>query len=137
MLFRSGSEGKVQGIQPRYWARYDAAMTHEAEVQQALAWLDKPAAERPVLIALYFNDTDDAGHRDGPDAASFSSPLPTAIELIGGNHVTGARVRAERRSSTWKCFAFPACRPSLAKLACLAAHCQGTALHHPHHRRLL
>ena len=82
-LFWPGSEGKVQGIQPRYWARYDAAMTHEAEVQQALAWLDKPAAERPVLIALYFNDTDDAGHRDGPDAASVSDAIERLDRVIG------------------------------------------------------
>jgi predicted AlkP superfamily pyrophosphatase or phosphodiesterase len=82
-LFWPGSEGKVQGIQPRYWARYDASMTHEAEVQQALAWLDKPPADRPVLIALYFNDTDDAGHREGPDAASVGEAIERLDRALG------------------------------------------------------
>jgi predicted AlkP superfamily pyrophosphatase or phosphodiesterase len=82
-LFWPGSEGKVQGIQPRYWARYDASMTHEAEVQQALAWLDQPPADRPVLVALYFNDTDDAGHRDGPDAASVGEAIERLDRVIG------------------------------------------------------
>lgn len=82
-LFWPGSEGKVQGVQPRYWARYDASMTHDAEVRQALAWLDLPVAERPALIALYFNDTDDVGHRDGPDAASVGEAVARLDTVIG------------------------------------------------------
>jgi predicted AlkP superfamily pyrophosphatase or phosphodiesterase len=50
-------------------------MSHEAQIDTVLEWLDKPATERPVLIALYFNDTDTAGHRDGPDSPAVRSAI--------------------------------------------------------------
>jgi predicted AlkP superfamily pyrophosphatase or phosphodiesterase len=38
-------------------------------MDELLRWLALPPAERPHLVLGYFSDTDDAGHRHGPDAA--------------------------------------------------------------------
>ena len=67
-LFWPGSEAPIHGVLPRYWERYDQDMPGAARVDHALRWLDLPAAERPRFITLYFEDTDTAGHADGPDS---------------------------------------------------------------------
>jgi predicted AlkP superfamily pyrophosphatase or phosphodiesterase len=82
-LFWPGSEAAVDGVRPRYWARYDGTMSHAAQIETVLGWLDKPASERPVFIALYFSDVDTAGHRDGPDSASVHSAIDRVDETLG------------------------------------------------------
>jgi predicted AlkP superfamily pyrophosphatase or phosphodiesterase len=77
-LFWPGSEGSVKGVRPRYWARYDRAISPAAQVDRVIEWLDKPASERPVFIAVYFSDVDAAGHQDGPD----SPAVRAAIERL-------------------------------------------------------
>jgi predicted AlkP superfamily pyrophosphatase or phosphodiesterase len=67
-LFWPGSEAPVQGARPRYWEPYNESLPGAARVERVLRWLDLPAAERPRFITLYFEDTDTAGHADGPDS---------------------------------------------------------------------
>ena len=66
--FFVGSEADVQGIRPRYYFRYDGSVPNQQRVDQAIAWLQLPEAERPQLITMYFSDLDDVGHRHGPNA---------------------------------------------------------------------
>jgi predicted AlkP superfamily pyrophosphatase or phosphodiesterase len=82
-LFWPGSEASIGGIRPHFWSLYDGKMTNEARVDQVLAWLDLPAAERPSFITCYFSDTDDAGHDDGPESQAVRQAVMRLDGLLG------------------------------------------------------
>lgn len=65
-VFYPGTEGPIAGVRPTFWKKYDDAMTNDARVDLLLSWLDLPRDQRPTFLALYFSDTDDAGHEFGP-----------------------------------------------------------------------
>lgn len=67
-MFWPGSETPIGGMRPRYWKPYDEHYPGRDRVDQALQWLDLPDADRPTLMTLYFEDTDEAGHDYGPDS---------------------------------------------------------------------
>ncbi|NCO20328.1 MAG: alkaline phosphatase family protein, partial [Gammaproteobacteria bacterium] len=60
--FWPGSEAQIGGIRPTYWKPYAGETSHEARVDQVLAWLDLPKSERPQFLTLYFSAVDSAGH---------------------------------------------------------------------------
>jgi len=68
VYFWPGSEAPVGGERPRWWFRYDGAVSWDARIDAALGWLALPAGERPGFVALYFEEPNDAGHEFGPDA---------------------------------------------------------------------
>lgn len=68
--FWPGSEAMIQRRRPSYYQAYDGRVSHRKRIDQVLAWLDLPAAERPDLITLYFSRVDSRAHSDGPAAAS-------------------------------------------------------------------
>ena len=55
----------------------------EAQVDQVLTWLDRPPAERPRFVTLYFNAVDSAGHTDGPDSAELNEALTQTDAAVG------------------------------------------------------
>jgi hypothetical protein len=55
----------------------------DARVDQLLAWLDLPSAERPSLLLGYFSDTDQAGHQHGPDSPEVKAAITTIDGVIG------------------------------------------------------
>jgi predicted AlkP superfamily pyrophosphatase or phosphodiesterase len=67
-FFWPGSEAPIDDRRPSYWIPYDVNMPASDRVRRVLELLDKPAAERPTLLTLYFEDTDSAGHDEGPDS---------------------------------------------------------------------
>jgi predicted AlkP superfamily pyrophosphatase or phosphodiesterase len=67
-MFYPGTEAEIAGIRPNYWQSYDEKMQNAKRVDKILQWLDLPVAQRPTFLALYFSDTDDAGHAHGPDS---------------------------------------------------------------------
>ncbi|MGA2753156.1 MAG: ectonucleotide pyrophosphatase/phosphodiesterase [Terracidiphilus sp.] len=76
-----GSEAKIAGFLPSWYAHYDAKTEPTPESQQAriddtVALLRLPAAERPHFIAIYYSEPDHEGHEFGPDA-----PQTRAAEL--------------------------------------------------------
>jgi predicted AlkP superfamily pyrophosphatase or phosphodiesterase len=80
-LLWPGSEAKIAGYRPSYYARYDAKTELTPKAQQAriddtVALLRLPAADRPHFIAIYFSKPDHEGHEFGPDA-----PETRAAEL--------------------------------------------------------
>ena len=79
-MFWPGSEAVIGGVRPSYWVPYDELMSGVARVDQVLRWLDLPRAQRPSFLTLYFEDTDDAGHRQGPD----SDAVRAAVERLDG-----------------------------------------------------
>jgi predicted AlkP superfamily pyrophosphatase or phosphodiesterase len=81
--FWVGTEAPVQGVRPTRWKPYDGAVTYEARVDSALAWLDLPAAERPHLVLLYFSAVDHAGHEHGPDSPEVAEAVHTVDAALG------------------------------------------------------
>ncbi len=62
----SETDWRGQGVSYRI-APFDASRSEQAKVQQILAWLALPAAERPRLIMCYWRGPDSVGHRKGPE----------------------------------------------------------------------
>ncbi|NUN99323.1 MAG: alkaline phosphatase family protein [Saprospiraceae bacterium] len=87
--FFVGSEAAVQGIRPRYYYRYDGSVPNQQRVDQVIAWLRLPEAERPRLITLYFSDLDDVGHRYGPNADEPLREKLLALDTILGRLFDG------------------------------------------------
>lgn len=67
-FFWVGSETRWQGRAATYRRRPFSSEIEESEkVDQLLAWLDLPEAERPHLILSWWHGADRAAHRRGPD----------------------------------------------------------------------
>src|SRR5262249_46231963 len=67
-MFWPGSDTDIGGVRPSEWRLFDKTMTSEARVDTLLSWLDKPQAERPRFLTLYFDKADSNGHDFGPDS---------------------------------------------------------------------
>ena len=78
--FFVGTEADVDGVPMTYWNAFDASVPGTQRVDQVIAWLAMPEAERPHFITLYFEDVDTATHRFGPG----SGPGIAAIERVDG-----------------------------------------------------
>ena len=81
--FFVGSEAPIGGKRPHFWRTYNGKVPPEMRVDKALAWLDLPAKQRPTMIAMYFSDTDDAGHEFGPDAEETRYAALNADRYVG------------------------------------------------------
>jgi len=77
-MFWPGSEAEIAGQRPRHWRRYDGSLSPAQRVQQVLAWLDLPHAERPRLVTLYFDQFDVAAHA----TSTFSPESMAALRAI-------------------------------------------------------
>ncbi|WP_366928790.1 ectonucleotide pyrophosphatase/phosphodiesterase [Phenylobacterium sp.] len=73
-MFWPGSDGPIHGVQPHDWRLFDKAVTDIQRVDQVLTWLDRPPAERPRFITLYFNAVDTAGHISAPIRTGSTTP---------------------------------------------------------------
>lgn len=92
-FFWPGSEADIQGVRPSYYMHYDAKYPNEKRVEQVLAWLQLPAAQRPHFITLYFSDTDSAGHAHGPDSPEMAAAVHEVDKEIGRLEAGVARLR--------------------------------------------
>ena len=82
-LFWPASEAPHAGLMPTYWQPYDENRPGNARIDQILSWLDLPAAQRPTFLSLYFEDTDAAGHADGPDSPQVRDAIMRDDSYIG------------------------------------------------------
>jgi len=83
-----GSEAQIAGYRPSYYATFDSKTEGTSEAQQAriddtIALLNLPAAERPHFIAIYLSEPDHEGHEFGPDAPETRKAELKMDELIG------------------------------------------------------
>jgi predicted AlkP superfamily pyrophosphatase or phosphodiesterase len=92
-MFWPGSDLDVQGVRPHDWRMFDKNVLAPARVDQVLAWVDLPPAERPGFITLYFDDVDTAGHYFGPDSPELSQAV-TRVDAQIGRLVAGLNARA-------------------------------------------
>ena len=76
--FWVGSEAEIGGVRPTYWKNYDYKIPFETRLDELVGWLNLPAAQRPAVITFYFEETNAAGHKFGPD----SPELAAAVKLL-------------------------------------------------------
>ena len=82
-FFWPGSEAEIKGTRPSYWLPFDNSMVPEARIEQVMAWLALPAAERPTFITLYFSNVDSQGHRHGPGSAEAAQAVRDVDGYLG------------------------------------------------------
>jgi len=81
--FWPGSDGVIDGTRPSYWTPFDDSVPAEKRMEQILAWLRLPEAQRPHFLALYLSDTDHAGHQYGPDALQTRQAVARVDQVVG------------------------------------------------------
>lgn len=81
--FWVGSEAAVEGIRPSIYKKYDAKDTFAERVDSVVAWLSLPAAQRPRMITLYFNEPDHIEHENGPDSPEARAAVLQVDSAIG------------------------------------------------------
>jgi predicted AlkP superfamily pyrophosphatase or phosphodiesterase len=78
VFFWVGSETDWHGRGARYRkSPFDPEIGEAEKVDQLLAWLDLPEAERPRLLMGWWHGTDHVGHRRGPHRADIVEQLAT------------------------------------------------------------
>src|ERR1700722_13666350 len=82
-FFWPGSEAEIAGERPSYYLHYDDTVPDDARIQQVIAWLRLPAAQRPHFITLYYSNVDHAGHEFGPDAPQTAEAVRRVDDLVG------------------------------------------------------
>lgn len=82
-FFWPGSEAKIAGFRPTYYLRFDNKIDDEARIDQVLAWLRLPPADRPHFITLYYAEPDHEGHEFGPDAPETKAAVVKVDKLVG------------------------------------------------------
>ncbi len=82
-FFWPGSEAEIDGMRPSHYIYYDKSVPDEQRIEQVIAWLKLPAAERPHFITLYYSEPDSAGHETGPDSPQTAEAVRHVDGLIG------------------------------------------------------
>jgi predicted AlkP superfamily pyrophosphatase or phosphodiesterase len=82
-LFWPGSEAEIQGKRPSYYLHYDDHLDDEKRVDQVVAWLNLPPAQRPHFITLYYPNVDHMGHAYGPDSDEVRAAVHHVDDMIG------------------------------------------------------
>jgi predicted AlkP superfamily pyrophosphatase or phosphodiesterase len=91
-IFWPGSEADYHGQRPHYALPFDAKSGSQARVDQDLALLDKPPAERPRFMTLYFDAVDTAGHHSGPESPELNAAA-TEVDTAIGKLLDGLKAR--------------------------------------------
>ncbi len=76
--FWPGSENENHGVRPTFAKTYDYSIPFAQRLDTLVGWLSLPAAERPAVVAFYFEESNSFGHNFGPD----SPELAAAIKLL-------------------------------------------------------
>jgi predicted AlkP superfamily pyrophosphatase or phosphodiesterase len=81
--FWVGSEIAQEWLHPNYFYTYDHSVPFQKRVDQVIAWLQLPEAERPHLITVYFSSPDEQSHRYGPLADETKKTVMAMDTLLG------------------------------------------------------
>ena len=82
-FFWPGSEAEIDGGRPSYYLNFDDHFPDEKRIDQVIAWLRLPAAQRPHFITLYYSTVDHAGHQYGPDSPETATAVQHVDQLVG------------------------------------------------------
>ena len=82
--FWVGTEAAIKGIRPAYVKRFAGqSTTNSMRVDTVIAWLSKPAAQRPHMVTVYMSDVDGAGHMHGPESPQVASAILAVDSALG------------------------------------------------------
>jgi alkaline phosphatase D len=82
-FFWPGSEAQIAGYRPTYYLKFDDKIDEVARIDQIVAWLSLPAADRPHFITLYYSEPDHEGHEFGPDAPETKAAALKMDGMVG------------------------------------------------------
>jgi predicted AlkP superfamily pyrophosphatase or phosphodiesterase len=86
-LFWPGSEAEIAGFRPTYYAHFEKTeatdAVQQARIDDAVALLKLPAADRPHFITIYYSEPDHEGHEYGPDAPETRAAELKVDNLVG------------------------------------------------------
>lgn len=87
-LFWPGSEAEIAGHRPTWYATFDektqaSDAVQQARIDDAVALLRLPEAERPHFITVYYSEPDHEGHEFGPDAPETKAAALKMDGLVG------------------------------------------------------
>lgn len=82
-FFWPGSEAKIAGERPSFYLHYTDKYPDAERIDQVIAWLKLPAAQRPHFITLYYPNVDHQGHLHGPDSEQVRDAVKHVDELMG------------------------------------------------------
>jgi predicted AlkP superfamily pyrophosphatase or phosphodiesterase len=87
-LFWPGSEAKIAGYRPTWYATFDGKTeatdaVEQARIDDAVALLKLPDADRPHFLTIYYSEPDHEGHMYGPDAPETRAAVHKVDALIG------------------------------------------------------
>ena len=78
-----GSEAAVRQTYPTYWYRFGENTNINFRINKVIDWLQMPEDIRPHMITFYISNTDQAGHRFGPDAPETREAVQFVDKAIG------------------------------------------------------
>ncbi|MEL5892686.1 ectonucleotide pyrophosphatase/phosphodiesterase [Bacteroides sp. GD17] len=84
-MYWVGSDIAIKGTYPTHYRMWNAKpfLTFEQRIDSVLTWLQKPEAERPRLVMLYFEEPDGSGHRNGPVSKETGAVVQHMDSLMG------------------------------------------------------
>ena len=87
-IFWVGSEAKIAGFRPTWYAQFDSKTAatdaaDKARIDDAIALLKLPPSQRPHFIAIYYSEPDHEGHEYGPEAPETKAAALKMDGLVG------------------------------------------------------
>jgi predicted AlkP superfamily pyrophosphatase or phosphodiesterase len=82
-FFWPTSDAEIDGMRPTFYLHYDGTIPDEQRIEQVIAWLELPPAERPHFITLYYSEPDHSGHKFGPDTQQTADAVHRVDALVG------------------------------------------------------
>jgi len=82
-FFWPTSDAEIDGMRPTFYLHYDGTIPDEQRIEQVIAWLKLPAADRPHFITLYYAEPDHSGHKFGPDSPETADAVRHVDALVG------------------------------------------------------
>jgi predicted AlkP superfamily pyrophosphatase or phosphodiesterase len=82
-FFWPGSEVLIPFKHPTYYEAYKHTLPYEQRVDGVIKWLRLPQEKRPHFITAYFHETDDQGHRYGPNAPETNDAIKRLDDITG------------------------------------------------------
>jgi alkaline phosphatase D len=82
-FFWPGSEAEIAGKRPSFYLHYTTNYPDDKRIDQVIAWLKLPPAQRPHFITLYYPNVDHQGHEHGPDSEQVREAVRHVDDLMG------------------------------------------------------
>ena len=78
-----GANVNIKGYRPSRWEAYDESVPYKARIDSIINWLKQPYNQRPHLAMCYIEETDEVGHKFGPDSPEIVNSIQLTDSLIG------------------------------------------------------